>query len=206
MKKFVAFLVIVSIMAFGALAFADDPITTRPHTWTDKQWFNSDVMFRDKITYGQAVSVVKTPVIVTMSGQSVYTIDPDKGSWFCINDVNSTLGTRVSSGVSIILPPISKNLNYYTVRIQKMPFISGVSMLDAGTGTTKIVISTTPWAGASGTTDGIWNVTTGVTRESSTLVMPEVSEIDASGDWLEFIALYNATSGSTWYQIGRYIQ
>lgn len=207
MKRFFAFLVlIVTLMAFGSVTYADDPIATRPHTWTDKQWFNSDVMFRDKITYGAASSIVRTPVIVTMSGTSVYTIDPNKGSLFWINDVNSTLGSRVSSGVSIILPKITKDLNYYVVRIQKMPFISGVSMLDAGTGVTKIVITPKPWAGTSGTTDGIWNVTSGATRQSATLIMPEVSEMDASGDWLEFMALYHATSGCTWYQIGRYIQ
>ena len=207
MRKFFAFLVLIVVtMAFGSVSFADDPFATRPHTWTDKQWFNSDVMFRDKITYGSGVQIVQTPIIVTLAGTSHYTIDPAKGSLFWINDFESTLGTRVASGVSIILPKITKELNYYTVKIQKMTMISGVSMADAGTGVTKIVITTKPWAGTSGTTDGIWNVTSGATRQSSTLVMPEVSEMDATGDYLVFIALWNQTSGSSWYQIDRYIQ
>jgi hypothetical protein len=209
MKRFFAFIVlIVTIVVFAGVGFADDPFTTRPHTWTDKNYFNSDVTFRDKITYGSGVQIYQAPIIVDLAGTSYYNIDPAKGSLFWINDHESTRGTRVSSGVSIILPKITPDLHNYIVKIQKMTYISGVSLAPLSTSsTTPVVITTKPWAGTSGTTDGLWNVTSGVTRQSATgLIMPEIIEIDATGDYLVFIALYNATSGSTWYQIDRYIQ
>jgi len=132
---------------------------------------------------------------VDMSGISTYTIDQDNGAIFWINDHESTLGTRVASGVSIMLPKITLAYDDYVCRIAKMP--------TPFSGTTKVVVSTVAWV--SGTTDHIWNATTGVTNETAAKVAPEVSEMDAVGDWLEFKAVYGVT-GSTWYQVGRYIQ
>lgn len=203
-KCFIALLVLLVLVVTVDCAFArSEP---NPIEYSNHQRFRGDVSFYDKITYNSGVQIINTPVIVSLSGTSVYKIDPAKGSYFWINDYLSTDGTRGSnSGVSIILPKITQDLDKYVVRIQKMTLISGVSWADAGTGTTVVCITTNPWT-LSGATDGIWNVTSGATRQSATQVMPEIIEIDATGDWLEFTAMYNATSGSSWFQTGRYIQ
>lgn len=133
---------------------------------------------------------------VDMAGLAVYTIDKANGSEFWIDDHESTDGTRDSgSGVSILLPKITQAYDGYVARVYKAP--------NPFSGTTDVCVSTVPWS--SGTTDFIWNVTSGATNESSGKVSPEVIEIDAVGDWLEFKAVYGAT-GSTWFQTGRYIQ
>ncbi|MDY6856351.1 MAG: hypothetical protein SWO11_16960 [Thermodesulfobacteriota bacterium] len=135
-------------------------------------------------------------VDVDLAATNTYTIDKDVGSIFWIDDHESVDGTRDSgSGVSILLPKITSAYDNYECWILKRPV--------PFSGTTDICISTVPWV--SGTTDHIWNVTSGITYENASDVMPEVIEIDAVGDWLKFKAEYAAT-GSTWYQIGRYIQ
>lgn len=197
-------MVLIAVALVFSYAYAALKTETNRVTYTDKQLFRSDVEFRDKIEYGSGVQSYTNPLIVTMAGTSVYSIDPAKGSLFWINDYLSTDGTRgASSGVSIILPAITKAIDRYTVKIVKMTMSSGVSAIYGGT--TTVCLTTKPWAGTSGTTDSIWNVSTGTTRQSMTLTMPEVQEIDATGDWLEFMAVYD-TSGGTWYQINRYIQ
>jgi len=205
-KRYTLYLAAALVLAvMVSVAYAGLKTVTDRITYTDKQIFRSHVDLKSKLDIGSGVWLIHSPVIVSLSGTSVYRIDPQKGSYYWINDYQSTLGTRIASGVSIILPPITPDLDKYVVRIQKMTFVSGVSWVDAGTGTTRIVISTYPSA-TSGTTDGLWNVTSGATRESATRVMPEISEMDATGDWLEFTAMYNLTSGSSWFQTGRYIQ
>ena len=139
---------------------------------------------------------IDKPTVVDLAGTSLYSVAKTLGSVFWINDHESTLGTRVASGVSIMLPKISSDMDGMIFCIVKMP-------VAPFSGTTVVVVSTAPWV--SGTTDHIWNVTTGVTNETAAKVAPELSEIDAVGDWLEFTAKYAAT-GSTYFQTGRYIQ
>jgi len=142
---------------------------------------------------------------VDLSGTSYYNITAP-GVYF-INDHESTVGTRVASGVSIMLPKITSSLNGFKVKVVKIP--------NPFSGSTMVVISTAAWS--SGTTDHIWGqllsgattwsteAATGVTNESATKVPPEIQAIDSAGDWLEYTAFY-ATTGSTWYQTGRFIQ
>uniref|UniRef100_A0A6M3J0E8 Uncharacterized protein n=1 Tax=viral metagenome TaxID=1070528 RepID=A0A6M3J0E8_9ZZZZ len=182
----------------GVTRFRVD-ITGAPHVYNSS---GTEVWGVDAL--GQPTKVSHT--VVNLSGTSYYNVNKANGSEFWIDDLYSTLGTRVASGVSIMLPKITSAYNNYTVKIQKMTSIAGISStagVTAFSGSTVICVSTVPWV--SGTTDQIWNVTTGVTNESSTKVSPEVKEIDAVGDYLVFKAVYGA-SGSTWYQVGRYIQ
>jgi len=170
--------------------------------------------FHSGVTLPGSTPIISDPVVVDLAGTSYYTIDRANGSEFWIDDHESTLGTRVSSGVSILLPKITASYDGYEVKILKAPGLTspGGSGATTFSGTTKIVISIAGTTASSGVTDHIWNATTGVTYESqyatwsgSTTELCEVSEIDAVGDWLKFKALYDS-SGSTWYQVGRYIQ
>jgi len=209
MRKFSVLVICVFVMvAFVGTAWAEDPFVAKRHTWTGKQTFLGDgaIDMKKGTELRRAGTEFKTPFIVDLGGTSVYTIDKSKGSEFWIDDYQSTLGTRVASGVSIIFPKITSKYDKYVVRIRKMTGLAYPSATTGATpfsGTTRIVLSTTPWV--SGTTDFIWNATTGATVQSAAKVAPEVSEIDAVGDYLTFMAVYNVT-GSTWYQIERYIQ
>ena len=152
--------------------------------------------FRSGVSREATAFRIDKPTVVDLSGTSYYNITKATGSVFWINDHESTAGTRVASGVSIMLSKITSDMDGMIFRIVKMP-------VAPFSGTTVVVVSTAPWV--SGTTDHVWNVTTGVTNETAAKVAPELSEIDAVGDWLEFTAKYAAT-GSTYFQTGRYIQ
>ena len=152
--------------------------------------------FRSGVSREATAFRIDKPTVVDLAGTSLYSVAKTLGSVFWINDHESTLGTRVASGVSVMLPKISSDMDGMIFRIVKMP-------VAPFSGTTVVVVSTAPWV--SGTTDHIWNVTTGVTNETAAKVAPELSEIDAVGDWLEFTAKYAAT-GSTYFQTNRYIQ
>lgn len=204
MKRFtvlIAALVLVLVMV-GA-SWAESPSTRKRNNWNALQRFPQgiEVGLPDAAAPVSKVdqhghSLYKPHVVVDMAGLATYTIDMTNGSNFWIDDHESMDGTRGSgSGVSILFKKITPEMNNYVARIYKAP--------DPFSGTTDICVSTVPWV--SGTTDIIWNVTSGATCESSAHVMPEVDEMDAPGDWLEFTAVYGA-SGSTWYQTGRYIQ
>jgi len=147
------------------------------------------------------------PTIVDMGGTSVYLLTRPGTYW--IDDFLSTDGTRNGSGVSIQFPNDIDSDSEGVYRIQKM---TGLANIDTsagctpyGTGTTPIVISVVPWT--SGTTVGIWTATSGGTQEVTSKEPCEIFEIDAAGDFLEFIAVDGGSSGGdTIYQTGRYIQ
>lgn len=142
-------------------------------------------------------AVTRKPYVkVDLAGTSIYTVDPANGSVFFIDDHESQDGTRdTDSGVSLALKTITEAMDGACVKIVKQP--------RPFSGTTVVVISTERWS--SGVTDHIWNQGSGVTYELSNKEPPEIYEIDAVGDYLEFTAEYNA-SGSTWWQTDRYIQ
>ncbi len=147
------------------------------------------------------------PTIVDLGGTSVYTLTGPGIYW--IDDYLSTDGSRGSgSGVSILFPNDITDAYEGYYRIQKMTSISGIDStagVTAFSGTTDIVVSAAAWS--SGVTVQFWNVTTGVTHESSGKLPCEIDEIDAVGDYLEFFAKNgDGGSGDSVYQTGRYIQ